>query len=134
MKNINRVVTNLFLVIIAPIATILFTSGYAAAQKNDQYIRLAKIKVDGSQLESYKHALEEGIRTAVQVEPGVITLYAMYDKNDPTNITVFEVYASVDAYRAHIETPHFKKYKNTTAKMVKSLELTDVLPIAFETK
>jgi len=134
MKNINRVVTNLFLVIIAPVATILFTSGYAAAQKNDQYIRLAKIKVDGSQLESYKHALEEGIRTAVQVEPGVITLYAMYDKNDPTNITVFEVYASVDAYRAHIETPHFKKYKNTTAKMVKSLELTDVLPIAFETK
>jgi quinol monooxygenase YgiN len=34
----------------------------------------------------------------------------------------------------HLETPHFKKYKNTTKGMVKSLELIETVPIALETK
>ncbi|HCW08078.1 MAG TPA: antibiotic biosynthesis monooxygenase [Cytophagales bacterium] len=97
-------------------------------------VRLAKIKIDSAQLEKYKAALKEGIETAVRVEPGVITLFAVYDKNDPTNVTVLEVYADVAAYKAHIETPHFKKYKSITKDMVKSLELVDVDPIAFATK
>jgi len=39
------------------------------------------------------------------------------------------MYADADAYKAHLETPHFKKYKATTQKMVKSLRLTETVPI-----
>jgi quinol monooxygenase YgiN len=109
-----------FLIVITAMVT-LFSFGNVSAQKKDQLIRLAKIKVDPAQLENYKLALKEGIETAVRVEPGVLTLYAMSDKNDPASITVLEIYADVDAYNAHIETPHFKKYKSTTMSMVKSL-------------
>src|SRR5579875_1959836 len=64
--------------------------------------------------EHYKAALRERIEAAVRLEPGVLTLYAMSVKDHPEQIRVLEVYASPAAYQAHLETPHFKKYKSTT--------------------
>lgn len=97
-------------------------------------MRIARIVVDSAQLDNDKAALKEGIQTAVRVEPDVLRMYAVYDKNEPTHITVFETYASKEAYESHIQTQHVKKYKSGTLSMVKSLELTDVVPIAFEAK
>ena len=37
-------------------------------------------------------------------------------------------------YRAHLETPHFKKYKTGTQDMVKSLKLIETDPIMLGTK
>ncbi|MFT3675449.1 MAG: antibiotic biosynthesis monooxygenase [Chitinophagaceae bacterium] len=71
---------------------------------------------------------------AVQKEPGVLMLYAVAEKQQPTHITVFEIYASRAAYESHIKTAHFLKYKATVEGMVKSLELIDVTPIALESK
>jgi quinol monooxygenase YgiN len=106
----------------------------ARAQDKKPYVRIARIVVDSAQLENYRSALKEHAEAAVRKEPGVITLYAVYDKDKPTNVTVFEIYASVPAYQSHILTAHFLKYKKTVENMVKSLVLTDVLPIALETK
>jgi quinol monooxygenase YgiN len=47
---------------------------------------------------------------------------------------VFEIYADENAYRAHLETPHFKKYKTNTLEMVKSLELVETVPILVGAK
>jgi quinol monooxygenase YgiN len=105
-----------------------------AAQSKTPYVRIARIVVDSAQLENYKAALKEGVETAVRVEPGVVSLQAVFDENNPTHVTVFEVYASKEAYQLHIQTPHFKKYKTSTQNMVKSLELTDVVPIALAVK
>jgi len=104
------------------------------ARDNKPYVRIAKIVVDSAQLENYKAALKEHAEAAVNKEPGVLTLYAVYDKEQPINVTVFEIYASVPAYQSHILTTHFLKYKTTVKDMVKSLVLTDVVPIALETK
>lgn len=112
----------------------LFTSEYASAQEQGRIIRLAKLQIDSTQLEPYKAALKEEIETSVRVEPGVLTLYAVADKDHPTRITIFEIYASMEAYNAHRETPHFKKYKSITKEMVKSLDLTDAVPILMEAK
>jgi len=97
----------------------------AMAQEKNQMVRLAKIEVDPSQLEKYKAALKEQMTTAVRMEPGVLTYYAIADKNDPSNITILEIYADSAAYKSHIETPHFKKYKETVKDMVQSLKLID---------
>ena len=106
----------------------------AFAQQQNWVIRVAKLQIDSAQLDSYKAALKEEIETSVRVEKGVLTLYAVSDKNNPTHITVFEIYANQKAYLAHLETPHFKKYKSITKDMVKSLELSETVPIALETK
>ena len=103
--------------------------GNASAQEKKQIVRLAKLVIDSAQLENYKAMLKEGIETAVKVEPGVLTLYAVSEKNNPTHITILEIYADADAYKAHIQTAHFIKYKTGTKDMVKSLELVETDPI-----
>jgi quinol monooxygenase YgiN len=106
----------------------------AMAQQKNQMVRLAKIEVDPAQLEKYNAALKEQMTTAIRVEPGVLTYYAVADKKAPSHITILEIYADSAAYKLHIETPHFKKYKETVQHMVKSLELVDVNLIAAAVK
>lgn len=98
----------------------------AMSQTNQQMHRIAKIKVDTNQLEKYTAALKEQMTTAIQLEPGVLSYNAVADKKDPSQITIFEVYANLEAYQAHILTAHFKKYKDTVKDMVLALELEDV--------
>lgn len=112
----------------------LFSSASVSGQQNGLVVRMAKLQIDSAQLENYKAALKEHAETAVRVEPGVLTLYAVYEKNNPTHVTVFEIYASQEAYQAHLKTAHFIKYKSSTKDMVKSLELVETVPIALETK
>ena len=87
--------------------------------------RIAKIKVDGNQLEQYKVALKEQMNKAIKLEPGVLSYTVVADKKDASLITIMEVYENSDAYQSHILTPDFKKYKDTVKNMVLSLELID---------
>src|SRR5688572_12353493 len=107
----------------------LFSNGDLFAQKKTQMVRLAKLVIDSTQLESYNAFLKDEIEASVRVEPGVLTLYAVAEKNNPNHITILEIYADSSAYQAHIKTPHFLKYKNSTKAMVKSLELIESVPI-----
>ena len=99
-----------------------------------QYVQVAEIEIDPAQLHAYKAAVTEQIETATRVEPGVLVLYAVSEKDNPAHVRVFEIYRDVEAYRSHLETAHFKKYKTTTAKMVKSLKLVQTTPIMLGTK
>jgi quinol monooxygenase YgiN len=104
------------------------------AQDSEQIIRLAKLEIDSVQLENYNAALKIEIETSVSIEPGVLTLYAVAEKNDPAHITILEIYVNEDAYLPHLETTHFKIYKSTTKHMVKSLELVDMVSVASAMK
>lgn len=97
-------------------------------------VQLAELEIDPNQLEPYLELLEEGIRTSVRTEPGVLSFYAMAHKEQPNKITIVEIYASQEAYSKHIKSPHFLKYKSSTLKMVTSLKLTSTLPVVFAAK
>jgi quinol monooxygenase YgiN len=119
-------------------ASVLVASipGLAAAADDMQrlYVQEAEIEIDPAQLEAYKAAVTEQIETATRVEPGVLVLYAVSEKDNPARVRVFEIYRDADAYRSHLETAHFKKYKTTTEKMVRSLKLIQTTPILLGTK
>ncbi|WP_198424846.1 putative quinol monooxygenase [Spirosoma endbachense] len=106
-----------------------FYGNMALAQEKKQLVRLAKLVIDSSQLDPYKAALKEEIEASVRLEAGVLTLYAVAEKDKPTHITILEIYADTAAYKAHIKTPHFLKYKTATQSMVKSLELVETVPL-----
>ena len=118
---------------ISAILTILIFNTKSMAQDHKIY-RIAKITVDPAQLDKYQAALKEQMTTAMAVEPGVLSYYAVSDKKDATHITIFEIYADSTAYQAHIQTPHFKKYKETVKNMVKALYLEDVDVIGIAKK
>jgi quinol monooxygenase YgiN len=108
--------------------------GAHADETQRPYVRVAQIEIDPAQLENYKAIAKEQIEAAIRVEPGVLTLYAVAEQDNPARVVVFEIYADLEAYRAHIETPHFKKYKVDTQQMVKSLKLVDTVPIILGAK
>ena len=97
---------------------------------DEKIVRLAEIEVEPEFLEEYMAFAKEVGETSVKVEPGVLTLFSMQTKEDPCKIYILEIYANQEAYQSHIQTAHFKKYKEGTAKMVKSLKLIDVNPLA----
>lgn len=100
----------------------------------DGITRLSKIEVYPEYLEEYKKFAAEVGEKSLREEPGVLTMYALADKDNPCLITILETYASQDAYKAHIASPHFQKYKQGTLKMVKNLILSDQLPLNPENK
>lgn len=95
----------------------------------DNLVRLSKITVDPAQLDAYNAFLKEEIEASMQLEPGVLTLYATAEKDAPHKVTILEIYANRAAYESHLKTPHFQKYKQGTLKMVKELELVDTTPL-----
>ena len=96
-------------------------------------IRISEIQIDPNYLEEYISVLKEESAASVKLEPGVISIYPMFQKENPTEIRILEIYANKDAYESHLQTPHFKQYKNSTLKMVKSLKLVDMEAIDYET-
>jgi quinol monooxygenase YgiN len=123
-----------FLVLGASILTASLTGPVAAQDTHHPYVRMAEIEIDPSQIEPYKAAVKEQIEAAVRLEPGVLALYSVVDKESPSHVFVLEMYADIDAYKFHLETAHFKKYKATTQNMVKSLKLRDTVPISLAAK
>jgi len=120
-------------IVILFMLTLLFSKN-AMSQKKNQMIRLAKIEVDPLQLDKYNNALKAQMTAAIRLELGVLTYYAVSDKNNPSHVTILEIYADTAAYQKHITTAYFKKYKETVKDMVKSLALVDVDLIAAAKK
>jgi quinol monooxygenase YgiN len=104
------------------------------AEPDARMVRIAEIEIDPDQLTAYNALLSEEIAASIEREPGVLMLHAVSEKAAPHRIRILEVYASVAAYQAHIQTPHFLKYKTGTAEMVTALRLIEVDPILLATK
>lgn len=95
----------------------------------DGIVRLSKIEVYPEYLEEYvEYAVEVG-EVSLRTEPGVLTMYAVVEKENPCLITILETYASKEAYESHIASEHFRKYKQGTLHMVKTLMLSDQIPL-----
>ena len=115
------------------IALILLSSLGAFAQTGNMMIRISEIEIDSTYLEEYKAILKEESRESVKLEPGVIAIYPMYQRENPTQVRILEIYANRKAYESHLKTQLFQKYKSTTLKMVKSLKLIDMEALDKET-
>ena len=111
----------------------ILSSSITLAQNPGMMVRIAEIEVHANHLEAYKTFLEEEARASVQLERGVICIYPMFQKVAPTQVRILEIYASREAYEAHLQTPHFQKYKTGTQQMVKSLKLVDMDALDPET-
>ncbi|MBQ7822144.1 MAG: antibiotic biosynthesis monooxygenase [Clostridia bacterium] len=51
-------------------------------------------------------------------EPGNIRFDILKSNDDPTRYTLFEVYESEDAAKAHKQTEHYKKWRQTVEPMM----------------
>lgn len=124
------------LIIFVSILFMIFSCNPAKNKNEDlaHIVRLSIITVNPEQLNDYNEFLKEEIEVSMEREPGVLTLYAVSEKEYPNKIKILEIYANEEAYKNHIQTPHFQKYKQGTLNMVQDLELIDVDPLIPDLK
>lgn len=104
----------------------------AKVDTDNTMIRLAELEIEAVDVAAYIAILKKESEASVRLEPGVICIYPMFQKEDSTQIRLLEIYASKSAYEVHLQTSHFKEYKAKTLKMVKSLRLVDMEAIDKE--
>ncbi|BBH33401.1 Quinol monooxygenase YgiN [Pseudomonas sp. 43mfcvi1.1] len=130
-KNRNRLLSALFC------AGVAFSLGAGTVQAQETpatVVRIAELVIDPAQLEAYKVAVREEMEESIRVEPGVLAIYSVAEKGKPNSLRFFEIYASEEAYRAHIESPHFKKYVAITQPMILSRKLIETQPVQLSAK
>ena len=116
------------------VAILVMSGAPTYGQVKEPYVRVAEIEIDPGQSVAYLDALKEQIQAALRTEAGVVALYSVADKENPAHITVFEIYTDAEAYKRHLETEHFKKYKTVTKDIVKSLKLRETVPVFLGVK
>jgi quinol monooxygenase YgiN len=114
-------------------AMLLFDPRAVAGQQTESMVRISEIEIVARYLDEYKAILKEEAAASVRLEPGVIAIFPMYQKEHPTQVRILEIYANREAYESHLQTSHFQKYKTTTLRMVKSLKLVDMGVMDAET-
>ena len=114
--------------------TLLSVNAQTQTRKPPPLVRIAELEIDPDQIEAYKQALSDEMATSVHDEPGVLSLYAVSVKDHPNQIRIFETYRDQAGYEAHLQSPHFRKYKDATKGMVKSLKLIETEPILLAGK
>jgi quinol monooxygenase YgiN len=103
------------------------------SRPGEMMVRIAEIEIYPDYVDEYIALLKEESEASVRLEPGVICIYPLFQKENPTQIRLLEIYANSGAYESHLKTPHFKHYKETTLEMVKDLKLIDMEAIDAET-
>ena len=91
--------------------------------------RIAEIEVKPEYLDAYLAAAGDVGATSVREEPGVLCIFPMQDAEKPTSIRIVEIYRDEAAYKAHLATPHFLRYKTGTPHMIESLRLAPMRPL-----
>ena len=122
-----------FLTSIIAIIILLTANAQTLCEKlpmaEDGILRYSVIEIIPDYLDEYlPFALEVG-EISMKTEPGVLAMYPTVSKEDSCKVTILEIYSSQDAYKSHISSPHFQKYKQGTLHMVKSLQLLDQNPL-----
>ena len=109
-------------------------AGLSQARPEDLYIRLIKIELRSNAERDFHKLGNTVILPGIRKESGVLVMYAVAEKDNPTNVSILEVYENLAAYNKYFETPHYLEYKEAAKALVKSLKFIDVDPILLGSK
>jgi len=105
-----------------------------AGEPTEKVVRIAQLVIDPAQLAAYHAAVKEEMADSVRLEPGVLAIYSVAEKDHPNRLHFFEIYANEAAYRSHIASAHFQKYVKTTQSMIASRVLMETEPVQLSTQ
>ncbi len=119
--------------VILATAIIFCMTNNTHAQQQAMMVRISEIEIHPQHVEHYKIILKEEAEASVRLEPGVIAIFPMFQKDNPTQVRILEMYKDQQAYQSHLKTEHFQKYKTGTLHMVKALKLVDMEALDLKT-
>ncbi|RUT48943.1 putative quinol monooxygenase [Campylobacter fetus] len=119
---------------IGVLLSLIYANKSKNIDKSSLSVRSAYIEIMPEKLDEFLQSVKTGMKTSVQSEDGVLALYAVSDKNDPTKITFFEIYKDEAAYASHIGSEHFKRYISQTKDLVTTKVLSQVEAVELQAK
>jgi len=85
------------------------------------FVLQVNIKIKPENVDAFMERLSANAREA-RKESGCKQFEVLVDPKDRTAIMLYEVYKDVDAFEAHQQTPHFKKYLAEAVPMLAARE------------
>ena len=128
----NKIIQILLIILIFTGGAPILAKDLLQENNNGMIVRISEIEVYPEFLDEYLIYAKEVAQKSIEKEKGVISIYPMAIIKDNTQIRILEIYKNEDAYKKHIVSSHFKKYKEGTLHMVKTLDLVDTYQLAPE--
>ena len=97
-------------------------------------VRIAELDIVPQHRARFISAVTEEMNESLRVEPGVLAIYAVADRDNPNHLRFFEIYANEAAYQQHRESRHFTAYAATTDRMIVSRRLIETVPIQLSSR
>jgi (4S)-4-hydroxy-5-phosphonooxypentane-2,3-dione isomerase len=111
----------------------LLQSRHAAAEAGGVYINAIDLVIIPSELPKFMEAIKENAANSVK-EPGVHEFNVNVLADNPNHVFLYEVYDNEDALKAHLQTPHFLKFRAATQGMVVDRNVRRLSVIAMNAK
>ena len=79
---------------------------------------IAPIQIKPGSKEAFLEAIIGDAKGSVNNEPGCRRFDVIQDAGDDNRIWLYEIYDDEAAFKAHLETPHFIKFRDATADII----------------
>ena len=109
-------------------------SGAPAQQVRLPYVRWAELEVNPGDVNALQAAGRENTAATIALEPGVLAFHSAVEKSNPGRMRVLEIYASAEAYRTHLQSPHFQKFVREVQPIVRNRAVFETVPILLGAK
>jgi len=115
------------------VLALLLSGGAVAEEARVPYVRIAELEISPAQLVSYKAAVNEEMEASVRVEPGVLAIYAVAEKDIPSRLRFFEMHADEAAYKAQRDGT-LQDIRGCYQSMIISRRVIEAVPIQLSAK
>ncbi len=78
------------------------------------YVIIAPIQIKEGSKDRFMEEIIEDAKGSVNDEPGCLRFDVIQDAGDPNRIWLYEVYHDEAAFQAHMQAPHFIKFRDAT--------------------
>lgn len=103
--------------------------------QNEQTINnLVVVEVKPEFQAKFKNIVLPEMAKSLEIEKGVLAMYAATDVKNPNRWYFYEIYASQEDYQLHRKTPHFSDYLTQTANMSVNKKSIPVKPVFLRNK
>jgi quinol monooxygenase YgiN len=84
------------------------------------FVVTVEFRIDATHVEAFRRAMADNARQSVQTEPGCQQFEVCVDPADATQVFLYELYDSAEAFALHLQAPHFLAFDQATRHMVQS--------------
>ena len=88
------------------------------------YVITVEFHIRPAMAAAFRVAMLENAAASLRLEPGCRLFEVCFDPQDPAHCFLYEVYDDDAAFRAHLDSAHFKAFDSQVAPMVEQKNVT----------